>query len=252
MKDYQPEAQCLQGKIIAVTGAGAGIGRALSIGLASYGATIILIGRTVERLESVYDEIEAANYPQPAIIPLNFESAKKNDYKIIAENIEAEFGKLDGLIHNVADLGARTSISNYPYKLWEKIMAINVNAPFALTKYLLPLLHNSQAGSIVFTGSTVGFEGRAYWGAYAASKAAVENLMQTLADELENTSNIRVNTINPGATRTAMRALAYPAEDPSTVKAPEELIPLYTYFMSDDSIGTTKQQVSFNQPEAIS
>ncbi len=246
MRDYQPADQCLQGKIIAVTGAGAGIGRALAIGLARYGATIILMGRTVERLENVYDEIEAANYPQPAIIPIDFESAKKSDYKHIATNIEAEFGKLDGLIHNAAELGARTSIANYSLKLWDKMMSINVTAPFALTKYMLPLLRQSQAGSIVFTSSTVGLKGRAYWGAYAASKATIENLMQTLADELENTSNIRVNTINPGATRTAMRAQAYPAENPGSVKAPEELVPLYTYFMSDASIGTTKQQVSFS------
>lgn len=244
-KNFSPSQHCLKNKIIAISGAGAGIGRELAKSMASYGATIILIGRTVEKLESVYDEIDSAGHPQAAIIPIDFSTATDEDYKNIRTNIENEFGKLDGLIHNAGELGERTSIASYTLNTWERVMTVNVNAPFALTKHCLPLLHNSDHGSIIYTGSGVGLKGRAYWGAYAASKAAIENLMQTLADELEETSQIRVNSINPGATRTDMRASAFPAEDPENVKTVSELIPLYTYFMSDNSIATTGTQVSF-------
>lgn len=244
-KTFTPDTQCLKGKVIAITGAGAGIGRTLAKSMASYGATIILIGRTVEKLESIYDEIENTGSPQPAIIPIDFEQATDTDYKNIQESIETTFGQLDGLIHNAAELGDRTSIASYPLSTWERIMKINVNGPFALTKYCLPLLQKSPSASVVFTSSSVGIKGRAYWGAYAVSKGALENLTETLADELHETSDIRVNSINPGATRTDMRAKAYPAEDPSRVKSPEELSTLYIYMMSDVSIGISGQQITY-------
>ncbi|MFT5421458.1 MAG: NAD(P)-dependent dehydrogenase (short-subunit alcohol dehydrogenase family) [Candidatus Endobugula sp.] len=244
-KNFTADEQCLAGKVIAITGAGSGIGRALAKSFARYGATIILIGRSVERLESIYDTIERDGNPRAAIIPIDFEQAIDADYINIHNSIEAEFGRLDGLIHNAAALGDRTSISHYPLAIWEKLMKVNVSAPFALTKHCLPLLQKSDAGSILFTSSSVGLKGRAYWGAYAASKAAIENLMETLADELEETSKIRVNSINPGATRTDMRAQAFPAEDPTTVKTPVELTPLYLYFMCPQSAAITGRQVSF-------
>ncbi len=244
-KHFTPSSQCLANKVIAITGAGSGIGRTLATHMAACGATIILIGRSVEKLESVYDEIEAAGNPQPAIIPIDFVDAKDEDYKNISLNIGNEFGKLDGLIHNAGELGERTSINSYSLSTWERVMQVNVNAPFALTKHCLSLLQASEQGSVIFTSSSVGLQGRAYWGAYAASKAAIENLMQTLADELEDTSPVRVNSINPGATRTDMRASAYPAEDPENVKPAEDLVPLFSYFMSDESIGVSGTQVSY-------
>lgn len=244
-KNFTAQEQCLKNQVIAITGAGSGIGRTLAKTLASYGATILLMGRTVEKLEAVYDEIEKQGHPQAAIFPIDFAEADDAQYKNIKEAIEAEFGRLDGLIHNAAELGERTSIASYSIKTWEKLMQVNVTAPFALSKYCLPLLQNSESASIIFTGSSVGLKGRAYWGAYAASKAAIENLMQTLADELVDTSSIRVNSINPGATRTDMRAQAFPAEDPATVKSIEELMPLYLYLLSDESEKITGQQFSF-------
>ncbi len=239
---YQPEKNLLSNKIIAVTGAGAGIGRTIAKAYAEYGATVILIGRTVEKLESIYDEIEAAGYPQPAIFPLDLETAIETDYQQLADAIEENFGHIDGLLHNAALLGERTSIASQTVKSWQKLMAVNVTAPFILTKKLLPLLHKSPQASIIFTGSSVGLKGRAYWGAYAVSKAANENLMQTLADELEETSAIRANSINPGATRTQMRADAFPAEDPATLKTPDSLTPLYLYLMGEDSLDVNGQQ----------
>ena len=243
-ENYSPTEQCLQGRIIAVTGAGAGIGKTMAQAYASYGATVILMGKTIAKLEHTYDTIEQAGYPQPAILPIDFAHASSEQFQAIHKDIEEHFGQLHGLLHNAAMLGERTSIGSYTLTTWEKVIRTNVTAPFALTSAVLPLLQKSRNASIIFTGSSVGMQGRAYWGAYAASKAATDNLMQTLADEMDATSQIRVNSINPGATRTAMRADAYPAEDPTTVKPAESLIPLYTYLISEDSIGTNGQQFS--------
>ncbi|MGS2716954.1 YciK family oxidoreductase [Eionea flava] len=246
-KNFTPTSSTLNGKIVAVTGAGAGIGRTLAKSFAAYGATVILLGRTVEKLTDIYDEIETDHptAPQPAIVPIDFESATDADYQTLHDSIASEYGQLDGLVHCAAELGARTSIGSYPVNVWEKLMKVNVTAPFALTKYLLPLLQQTESASVIFTSSSVGLHGRAYWGAYAASKAALENMMQTLADELDETSAIRANSVNPGATRTAMRAQAFPAEDPSTVKPADELIPLYLYLLSQESRTISGQQFSY-------
>lgn len=235
--DYTIKPDALYGKIILVTGAGAGIGRIAAKTFAACGATVILCGRTMAKLESVYDEIEAAGHPQPAIYPINFESAVEKDYDDMCNALEDTFGRLDGLLHNAADLGERTPLSNYSVSAWQRCMQVNATAPFMMTQALLPLLELAENASILFTSSSVAFKGRAFWGAYAASKAAAENLMQTLHDELEGATRIRTNSINPGATRTDMRASAYPAEDPETVKIPEILMPAYVYLLGDDSIG---------------
>lgn len=244
IKQYQPDSDLLKERVIAVTGAGGGIGSCMAQAFAEHGATVILIGKTVSKLEAVYDAIETAGHPQPAIFPIDFATAEDQHYQELATAIEENFGKLDGLLNNASILGDRTSIANYKLSLWQQVMAVNVNAPFAITKYLLPQLQLGDNASIIFTGSSVGLKGRAYWGAYAAAKAATENLMQTLADELDEVSQVRVNSINPGATRTQMRADAYPAEDPGTVKLADELIPLYLYLMGKDSNGVSGQQFS--------
>lgn len=235
MFDYQAPEQLLEGRIILVTGAGDGIGRAAAKTYASHGATVVLLGRTLEKLESLYDEIEAAGYPQPAIVPLNLESATEHEYMELANTLEQEFGRLDGLLNNASSLGVRTAIETYDPTIWTQVMQVNVNASFMLTQALLPLLQESDDASIIFTSSGVGRKGRAYWGAYAVSKFATEGLMQVLADELENTSPIRVNCINPGATRTQMRVTAYPGEPPQTNPTPEEILPVYLYLMGEDS-----------------
>lgn len=245
-KGYSPSKDCLHDTVIVVTGAGAGIGRQAALSFASYGATVVLLGRTTQKLEAVYDEIEAAGGPQAAIYPINLEGACEKDYNDLAQALFDEFGKVDGLLHNAAELGERTPINNYSADSWTRVMQVNVNAPFMLTKALLPVLEKANHASIVFTGSSVGYEGRAFWGAYAASKAAAENLMQTLSQELEGTTQIRANSINPGATRTQMRAAAYPAENPESVKSAEELMPLYVYLMAADSQDCSGKQFSHN------
>lgn len=238
---YQAPGNLLADKIILVTGAGDGIGRAAAKSFAAHGATVILVGKTIAKLESVYDEIEQAGYPQPAIYPIHLGGATMKDYRDLAQALEQNFGRLDGLLHNASILGDRKPIAQTDSEGWKEVMQVNVNAAFMMTQALLPLLEKSEAGSIVFTSSSVGRKGRAYWGPYAVSKFAAEGLMQTLADELANTSRIRVNSLNPGATNTSMRRAAYPAEDPQTNPDPEAIMPLYLYLMGRDSEGVTGQ-----------
>ena len=240
--DYQAKSALLANKIIAVTGAGAGIGRAAAMGFARHGATVILFGRTVKKLEAVYDAIVAEGGAEPAIYPINFEGAKESDYEDMAVNIAKEFDHLDGLLHNASDLGQRTPLSQYSANVWASVLQTNVTAQFLMTKALLPLLEKSANASLIFTGSSVGYHGRAFWGAYAVSKAATENMMQIWAAELDETTTIRVNSINPGATRTKMRANAYPGEEPGRLKRPEEILGVYYYLMGDESIGVTGKQ----------
>ncbi|MBZ0333357.1 putative oxidoreductase YciK [Marinobacter sp. JH2] len=244
MHDYQAPADLLKDRIIMVTGAGSGIGRAAAKAYAAHGATVILVGRTLSRLEEVYDEIEAAGHPQPALVPMNFEGAAMKDYEELAMTIEENFGRLDGLLHNAGVLGTRSPVELYDPETWNKVMQVNATAPFMLSRAMIPLLRQSDAASMIFTSSGVGRQARAYWGAYAVSKFAVEGLSQLLADELDDErNNIRVNSLNPGATRTGMRVLAYPAEDPQKNPEPEQLMPIYLYLMGKDSEGVTGQQI---------
>ncbi len=244
MQDYKAPEALLKDRIIMVTGAGSGIGRTAAKTYAAYGATIILLGRTISKLESVYDEIEAAGHPKPAIVPLNLEGAAVKDYEEMAMTIEDNFGQLDGLLHNAAILGQRTPVEQYDPETWNKVMHVNATAPFLLSRALIPLLRKSSDASVIFTSSSVGRTAKAYWGAYAVSKFALEGLSQLMADELDDERhNIRVNSLNPGATRTNMRAHAYPAENPATNPSPEELMPSYLYLMGPDSAGITGQQI---------
>lgn len=246
-KGYTAESKILSGKTILITGAGAGIGRAAALSYADHGATVILLGRTVEKLESVYDEIIANAGPKPAIFPMDLATAGEAEGAACAEAIDSEFSQLDGLLHNASILGERRPIESAGYSSWQQVMQVNVNSAFLLTRHLLPLLKEATASSIVFTSSGVGRTGKAFWGAYAASKFATEGLMQVLACEMENTSNVRVNCLNPGATNTAMRRAAYPGEDPGSNLPPEAIMASYLYLMSDDSLKVTGQ--TFNAQE---
>ena len=233
---YAAKEDLLQGKTILVTGAGDGIGRTAALSYSAQGATVILLGRTVSKLESLYDEITEAGYPEPGIVPMDLGSATASDIQEMAEVIESNYGQLDGLLHNASILGDRVPLELYDMNLWSKVMQVNFQAVFMLTRLLLPLLKQPDSASIIFTSSGVGATPRAYWGAYSVSKYAMEGFAKLLADELENTSNVRVNILNPGATRTSMRAAAYPGEDPNTLKTADELMGLYLYLMGADSI----------------
>jgi NAD(P)-dependent dehydrogenase (short-subunit alcohol dehydrogenase family) len=242
--NYAPAPDLLAGKTILVTGAGDGIGRAAALSYAGHGATVVLLGRTVAKLESVYDEIESAGGPQAAIFPMDLAVAGDEQCAELATAMTDTFGVLDGLLHNASVLGERRPIESSTYAGWQEVMQVNVNAQFLLTRHLLPLLQAAPSASIVFTSSGVGRKGRAFWGAYAVSKFATEGFMQVLADELENTCEVRVNSLNPGATNTAMRRTAYPSETPTDNPAPADIMPAYLYLMGDDSKGVNGQALS--------
>ena len=241
MFDYTARPDLLQGRIILVTGAGRGIGAAAAKTYAAHGATVLLLGKTEANLSQIYDDIEAAGHAKPAVIPFNLETALPHQYDELAAMIESEFGRLDGLLHNASIIGPRTPLEQLSGENFMRVMHINVNAMFMLTSTLLPLLKLSQDASVIFTSSSVGRKGRAYWGAYGVSKFATEGLMQTLADEVENVSAVRSNSINPGATRTSMRAQAYPAENPQNNPEPQDIMPVYLYLMGPDSTGINGQ-----------
>lgn len=237
MFDYQAPSQLLKDKVILVTGAGDGIGKEAAITYAKHGATVILLGRTTKKLEAVYDYIEKHQYPQAAIVPLNLDGAAEHDYIELANTIENEFGHLDGILHNASLLGERTSLATYDPTLFEQVMRVNVTSQLMLNQALLPIMQKAEHASIIFTSSGVGRKAKANWGAYAVSKFATEAMMQLLSSELESLSpNIRANAINPGATRTNMRANAYPDEDPKTLPTTEEIMPIYLYLMGKDSL----------------
>lgn len=244
MHDYQAPSSLLKDKVILVTGAGDGIGKVIAQTYAKHGATVLLLGRTTSKLEAVYDAIVGAGHPEPAILPVNLEGAVEADYQNIADTIDKEFGRLDGLVLNASLLGSMTPIEQYESEVWQKVMQVNVHASFLLVKTLIPLLSAAPEPSIIFTSSSVGRKGRAFWGAYSVSKFATEGLAQILADEHDAKDDfIKVNVINPGATRTNMRASAYPAENPMSLKAPEAIMPLYLYLMGSDSAGVTGQSL---------
>ncbi|MFA5626850.1 MAG: YciK family oxidoreductase [Thiohalomonadaceae bacterium] len=239
MHSYKPAPDLLKQRIILVTGAGDGIGAAAAKAFANHGATVILLGRNTRKLEKIYDEIEQKSGPQPGLATFDLEKASHEQYLELADLLAKEFGHLDGILHNAGLLGTLTPLAQYDLKQWAQLMQVNLHAPYLLTRAMLPLLKKSADASVLFTSSGVSQKGRAYWGAYAITKAAADNMMEIWADELETNTNIRVNSINPGAVRTAMRARAYPGEDPNTLSRPEEIMSIYLYLMGPDSRGIT-------------
>ncbi len=241
---YQGTTDLLKDRIILVTGAGDGIGKAAALAFAQAGATVILAGRTVAKLEHIYDQIVAADYVQPVIYPIDLEGAVAEDYDQLAVALDQQFGRLDGLLLNAGVLGQRTPLSNYRHDVWDKVMHINITAQFQMAQALMPVLEKSNDASVVFTSSGVGRQGRAFWGAYAISKFAIEGMVQTWAAELDGLGSVRINAINPGATSTNMRAQAYPAENPENLKTAEQIMPAYLYLLGPDSDKVNGQSIN--------
>ena len=248
IRNFVPDKNCLDGKTILVTGAGDGIGRVAALTYARYGATVLLLGRTSSKLEYVYDEIESFGGKQPAMLPMNLEGATYAEMQKLANLIHREVGQLDGVLHNAGMLGPLTPLEMYDVDMFAQVMKINFTSTFMLTQALLPLLKDAPHGSIVFTSSSVGTHPRAFWGAYALSKQAVEGMSDIFTQETQNTTNLRFNCINPGGTRTNMRAHAYPGENPMSLKTPDDIMAGYVCLMCDGSIGVRGQVVEL-QPK---
>ena len=242
MNNYDAPKDLLRDKVILITGAGDGIGAEAARTFAAHGATCILLGRTVAKLESVYDDIVASGGSEPAIVPLDLKGATPSHYQQMAQTIIDQFGRLDGVLHNASILGHLSAFKDIDAKEWQDVMQVNLNSMVYMTQALIPALEKATHASVLFTTSSVGRKGRAFWGTYAVSKFATEGVMQTLADEYQNKS-IRFNCINPGATRTHMRAQAFPAENPETLKTPKDIMPMYLYLMGNESVGVNGQSL---------
>ena len=217
----------LKDKRIVVTGAADGIGRAVTIGLARAGATVIMLDRKARHLEKLYDQIVAENASEPVIVPIDLEELTPESATIFAQGIYDEFGALDGLLHNAAELGSPSPMDQYDMAYWNKVMQINSHAPFLLTRALLPVLRCAPSANVIFTTADCAIKPAAYWGAYAIAYAAVEAQMRIWSEELLQTSKIRVNSLDPGAVRTSLRRRSHPGEDQSSLTMPHEIVPVY-------------------------
>jgi NAD(P)-dependent dehydrogenase (short-subunit alcohol dehydrogenase family) len=242
-QSFQATAHELRGRVIAVTGAGDGIGRAVALAAAAHGAHLVLIGRSVSKLEAVHARITALNQAEASIAPLDLERALAGDYDQLASALQQRYGRLDGLLHNAGMLGVLAPIEHYDVPTWCRVLHVNLTAAFALTQVLLPLLRSSADASIVFTSSGAARQADAYWGAYAVSSAGIEALTHILAEELEHTGTPRVNALNPGPVRTRLRRQAFPAEDVSHLAAPEDIVQPYLWLLGPASRGVTGQSL---------
>ncbi len=232
-ENFKATDDLLSDRVILVTGATGGFGKAISTALAAHGATVILVGRNLRLIESLYDEIEQAGYPTPAIYPINFEGASEQDYLEMASNIESQLGRLDGIIHCAAILGAPTVFAQSDAATWYRVHQVNLHAPYLLTRACLPLLGRSGNGSIVFM---IDDKTGAYWDAYQVSKQGLKEMAGLLAREYEG-SDLRVNCVNPGKTRTGLQVRAYPAADNNDrLPTPEDHINTFLYLLSDQLI----------------
>ena len=225
----------LENKNILVTGATDGIGAQISKLYSSHGANIILLGRNEEKLSKIYDDIIENTNTEPLILECDLNQISDNGANEIGNAISDEYGVLHGLIHNAAELGKLTSLENYSIDDWYKLMRVNLTAPFLLTKYLLPSLKEANNGRVILTSSGVAHKGRAFWGAYSISKAALKTMQEIFSEEFEESSSIKFFSFDPGATRTKMRSAAYPAEDPNNLKSAEDLNDYYLWFFSEQS-----------------
>jgi len=234
---YHPAPGTLAGRVVLVTGASRGFGRAVALAAAGAGATVVLTGRDPKALDAVYDEIAGLDAPEPMLLYVDQLGATVDDYAQIAGALDEKFGRLDGLVHAAALVGELATFASYSPIEWARVMQVNVNSVFLLTQALVRPLHRSQDASVVFVSDSLGRQGRAYWGAYAASKFALEGMMQVMAHEFAMLPGFRANTLDPGPMRTRLRAEAYPAQDPATLPDPADIAPQLVFLLGPESRG---------------
>ena len=235
----------LKDKNILITGASKGIGRSLAVNLSKHKANVILLARNEDLLDSLYDEIKEKYNTNPMIIGCDLSQFEEDKAQEIANVVSKNYKCLDALINNASILKKMSSVNDYDLKSWKKVLNVNLTSAFLLSKYLMPLMMDSKLPRIIFTSSGLANKGKAYWGAYSVSKAGIKNLSEILNDELNSLTNLKVFNFNPKETRTEMRALAYPAENPSSVKAPDELINYYLWMLSERSTSSSKTHINF-------
>jgi NAD(P)-dependent dehydrogenase (short-subunit alcohol dehydrogenase family) len=238
-KHYRPGPDLLRERVILVTGAGQGIGRVAALAFAAHGATVILHGRDVGKLESVYDQIEAAGGPQPTILPLDLATARDRDFENMALAIESQLKRLDGILHNASQLADPSPLDNQRLEEWLLLLRVNLAAPFALTRACSYLLRTASDASVIFTSETHALEPAAYWGGFAVAKSGLAALVKIQAQEWEGRSNLRVNLLVPGPVDSPQRRHTHPGESPASRPRPETLMPVYLYLIGPDSRGVS-------------
>ena len=247
MKDMNFDLNLLKNKNILITGASNGIGKSLSENLSKYGANVIMLSRNENALDAIYDSLKKIYKTDPCILKCDLENIDDEKSQEIANIISKNYQNLDSIIHNAAILEKMSDIESFDLQTWDKVMRVNLTSAFILSKYLIPLMKSSTTPRIIFTTSSVGKKGKAFWGAYSVSKAGVNALSDILSDELESISNIKVFNFDPKATKTNMRAMAYPAEDPSAIKNPDQLINYYLWMLSEKSSSAIERYIEFGQ-----
>lgn len=233
-QNFMPATKCLNDKNILVTGAADGVGKAVSIALAENGATVLMLDKKARHLEKLYDQIMERGGTEPVILPVDLMDINPESATHLAQSIHDDIGYIDGLLHNAADLGSPSPLDQYEMKYWESIMQTNLHAPYFLTRALLPLLKQENPTNVLFTTANVGRRAQAYWGAYAIAYAGLESQMKIWAEELENTSNIRVNSLDPGAVRTSFRRRSHPGESQEKLPSPQSIVNAYLYLFSSE------------------
>ena len=231
-QDSEVKAKQFENKVIMVTGAANGIGKAVTIALAEQGATVLMLDKKSRHLEKLFDEIIARGYAEPIIIPVDLMEVTPESATELAQAIFDDIGKLDGLLHNAADLGSPSPLDQYDMDYWNSVMHTNLQAPYILSRALLPLLRQEHVTNMLFTSADVGREAAAYWGAYSIAYAGLEAQMTIWAEELENVSNIKVNSIDPGPVRTSFRRRSHPGESQENLATPQRIVGAYLYLLS--------------------
>ncbi|HEX6827897.1 MAG TPA: SDR family NAD(P)-dependent oxidoreductase [Burkholderiales bacterium] len=243
-RTYEAPSDLLKDRVILVTGAGRGIGRAAARALAARGATVILLGRKVKVLEAAYDEIVAAGHPQPAIFPMNLEQAEDADFTAMAQGIAGQLGRLDGILHNAVASFVPAGLEHYKLAEWMAQLRVNLAAPAALTRACLPLLRQAPDAAVIMTSDTHAQRPGAFWSGLAISKAGVEMLVKIQAEEWDGAPGLRINAVVPGPVHSPQRQRTHPGEMKDKLAKPEDLLPVYLYLMGPDSLGTTGQVIS--------
>ncbi len=229
--NFAPAADCLKDRIILVTGATGSIGRMAALTYAKHGATVILHGSRQLSLDKLYDEIEAAGYPQPASLALNFLNAKEADYKGLAETVFATFKRLDGIFHAASHMAPLSPLALQDLATWNAHLTVNIAAPVAITRHCLPMLKRAASARVAFLSETHAFAPKAYWGAFATTKASLTHIAKIWNDEISADSTMHFGVFVPGPIQSQMRAMSHPGEHQSEIPAIESIASALLYML---------------------